>query len=378
MKILVRGVNWLGDAVMSIPALLRLRTAYPEAEIHLLTPSKLAGLWDYLPAIDHILTFDSQDTPWKIGALLRPKQFDLAVIFPNSFRSALEAWTGAIPRRIGYPGQWRNPLLTDKVQPKHGALRVRKRSRWEIRRLIKNRSEPRAFSESETNHHVCHYLDLLTPLGINSSLVEPKLVLLGPEEEGIWKRFGLPQDRPVVALHPGAEYGPAKRWPLAYFVSAIEEIHRHSQCHFVLVGNSSETGLVAELAHRLSSGVAAVTINAAGRTNLRDLCGILSGCRALICNDTGPMHVAAALGTPVVAIFGSTCPALTRPLGPNSATIMIHYSGVACSPCFRRECPIDFRCMKTIAPEKVAGAVLQILSRPGPVRNGERAGEHCC
>ncbi|MCW5560139.1 MAG: glycosyltransferase family 9 protein, partial [Verrucomicrobiae bacterium] len=135
-RIVVRGVNWLGDAVMTTPALFRLREQFPDAEITLLTPSKLKDLWTGHPAIHHVMPIAGGEGVWSVGRRLRRGRFDLAVLFPNSPRTGLEAWLGRVPRRVGGAWPWRNALLTDVVPPAPDVLRMRKRSPEEIRRLI--------------------------------------------------------------------------------------------------------------------------------------------------------------------------------------------------------------------------------------------------
>lgn len=368
MKILVRGVNWLGDAVMTTPALLRLRAAFPAATISLLTPEKLAGLWDHHPALDDILTFGPRQSPWEVGQSLRGRKFDLGLIFPNSFRSALEIWTGGIPRRIGYAGGWRQCLLTQPVRPRTGVVVPRKRSRREVRKRAAARlplPEEQTSARPVEGHHLHQYLHLLTALGINSGTVEPSLSATPAEQEKVCRDFGLSRNAPLMALHAGAEYGPAKRWPVERFAAVANELHRRAPSRWVLLGGLGEARLVAELLAHLAPEVRAAALNLAGQTSLSELRAVLSVCQILITNDTGPMHVAAALGTPVVAIFGSTSPTWTGPRGRNAAGIAVLYAGVSCAPCLRRECPIDFRCMLQMAVPDVVAAAVERLKAEG-------------
>jgi heptosyltransferase-2 len=161
-------------------------------------------------------------------------------------------------------------------------------------------------------------------------------------------------------LNPGAEYGPAKRWPPERFVAAAREIHQATACQWLILGGPADVSLAASIATELGPS-AGETLNFAGRTNLRDLCAVLKACRVLLTNDTGPMHLAAAVGTPVVVPFGSTSPELTGPGLPGDSRHRLLRAVVPCSPCFRRQCPIDFRCMNSIQVEQVVAGVLESL-----------------
>jgi heptosyltransferase-2 len=362
-KILVRGVNWLGDAVLSVPALQRLREAKPRARLVLLAPEKLAGLWEGQPFLDELLLFSPADNLWQTARRLRAQNFSAAVAFPNSLRSALELWLAGIPRRAGFARPGRSLLLTIPVPPRPGAAPMRRRSAGEIRRLIARAERPPPIPPSA--HHLHDYLQLVSALGASSDPLPPRIAISQEEAEKTAARLGLPSaraDRPFLGMNPGAEYGPAKRWPAASFVAAGIAIHRATGCRWIIFGGPSER----ELAHWISTGLGQhlrgqPIINLAGQTTLRELAAALKSCRLLLTNDTGPMHLAAAVGTPVVVPFGSTAPEMTGPAWFAGAEIL-RAPGIACSPCFRRECPIDFRCMTRITPDTVAAAALRALS----------------
>jgi heptosyltransferase-2 len=163
-----------------------------------------------------------------------------------------------------------------------------------------------------------------------------------------------------VGVNPGAEYGPAKRWPIENYLAAAREIHRRTGCGWLVLGGANDARAAGKLEASLSCSKAPV-VNLAGRTSLRELCAVLKVCRLVLTNDTGPMHLAAALGTPVVAPFGSTSPELTGPGLPGNDLHRVITAGVPCSPCFRRTCPIDFRCMTQISPRDVVQQALQVL-----------------
>jgi heptosyltransferase-2 len=361
-KILVRGVNWLGDALMSVPALQRLREAKPGVRITLLAPEKLAGLWEGQPFLDDLLLFSTTDHLWQTARRLRSKKFSAAVAFPNSLRSALELWLAGIPQRAGYAGPGRTLLLTHPVPPRSGALAMRRRSAGEIRRLIARAESPPPVPAS--SHHVHNYLRLVAALGASCEPLPPRVTISPEEAETTAARLGLPsalEDSPLLGLSPGAEYGPAKRWPVESFIAAGIAIHQATRCRWIILGGPSDR----EIAQAVSTGLGRhlagqPVINLAGQTTLRQLAGALKSCRLLLTNDSGPMHLAAAVGTPVVVPFGSTSPEMTGPILSAGAQIL-RAPGIPCAPCFRRDCPIDFRCMKGITCEAVVAAALRAL-----------------
>jgi heptosyltransferase-2 len=393
-RILVRGVNWLGDAVMTTPALLRLREYYPAALIALLTPEKLRGLWLHHPAVDEVITYMPEEGPWRIAKKIQivmwpetRKQtvaesarraasaisplhrggFDLALILPNSPRSAIESWLARIPRRIGYARPWRNFLLTTVVPSRSDAGHMRKRSSSEIKKLtsVLGASDMPRPAYSESGHQIYDYLHLVASLGANPEPLPTQLVVTPGEIAAAAKKFNLSSQftngRPIFGLNPGAEYGPAKRWPAPRFIAAAKEIQKRTKCFWVVLGGKGDV----ILADEIRSAIAANQLDAmslAGQTSLRELCAVIKQCRVLFTNDTGPMHIAAALGTPVVVPFGSTSPELTGPILSPGARHQLIKSNAPCSPCFQRECPIDFRCMNGISVERVVEAVMKAVA----------------
>jgi len=360
-KILVRGVNWLGDAVMTTPALQRLREAHPAAEIVLLTPVKLADLWKGHPAVNRVFTFEPRESVWSVGKRLRSESFDVALVFPNSPRSALETFLAEIPERIGYRRPWRNAFLTRTIPPRPESAPMRKRSAAEIRALIRSPSATRTCFP-DAAHHVHDYLYLAAALGANPTPLPP-LIAVAPEEVESGAKL-VPILRrhsgPVFGLNPGAEYGLAKRWPADRFVAAAVALHQQTGCAWLIFGGAADRELVSRIEIQIGSAVSPNPIlNLAGATTLRQLCALLKRCDLLLTNDTGPMHLAAAVGTPVVVPFGSTSPELTHPGIPGDARHQLLASDVPCAPCFLRECPIDFRCMKNITVEEVVAAALR-------------------
>ncbi len=367
-RILVRGVNWLGDAVMTTPALLRLREKFRDAHITLLTPVKLHDLWLHHPAVDEVIGFEPGEGLLSIGRKLRAGSFDLALVLPNSPRSAMETWLAGIPQRVGYSRPWRNWFLTRAIPPRPGSVRMRKPTIREIRLLI---DDPRiatgGFRPPTTAHQIYEYLHLVTALGASGEPTPPSLVVTPAEVEAISQKFGLMESLksapPLLGLNPGAEYGPAKRWPVARFIAAAQEIQQRTNCGWLILGGQSDAAFADEIHSALRPSHSAV-YNLAGQTSLRELMGLLKLCRVLLTNDTGPMHVAAALGTPVVVPFGSTSPELTGPGLPGDPRHRLLQSDAPCAPCFLRECPIDFRCLNGISSERAVTAVLETAQAP--------------
>jgi heptosyltransferase-2 len=374
-RILVRGVNWLGDAVMTTSALQRLRERFLQAHITLLTHQKLADLWLHHPSLDRVLTLATGEKPWAVARHLRAENFDLALVLPNSPRSALETWLARIPRRLGLARPWRNWLLTQAVPPRPGHLEMHKRSNSEIQHATHNTQLTSLHVSRFTSqgpapaHHIHSYLHLTAALGANSDPLPPLLTVTSDELRATASKHGLPAQpnpaSPTFALNPGAEYGPAKRWPIDRFIEAALQIQKQTHCTWLILGGSGDLPLATKIhsalqsKHSETSTPPPSSLLLAGRTSLRELMSLLKLSRILLTNDTGPMHVAAALGTPVVVPFGSTSPELTAPGLPGDPRHHILTANAPCSPCFRRSCPIDFRCMTSIPVSSVIDAVLQ-------------------
>src|SRR5437016_4627565 len=262
----------------------------------------------------------------------------------------------------------RNWFLTERVPPRAGRVPMRKRPVDEIRRQAAG--GPGAASDStlrapppHTSHHIHQYLRLVAALGAIAEPMPPYLEVTREEIVAVQQRFSLAGDVPWSGLNPGAEYGPAKRWPPDRFIAAATQTQKTTNCRWLIFGGPSDVQLATELSESLTRDFpSAPPLNLAGKTSLRELCALLKICRVLLTNDTGPMHVAAAVGTPVVAVFGSTSPELTGPGLPVVSTNHLLHSNAACSPCFRRRCPIDFRCMTGISVARVVEAVLTALN----------------
>jgi heptosyltransferase-2 len=356
---------------MTTPALQRLREKYPNAHIALLSPEKLADIWRHFPCLDEVLTLHAGQNPWSVGRQLRGAGFDAALLFPNSPRAALEIWFAGIPRRVGYARPWRNWCLTQAVAPRPGRTAMRKRSVRQILELIRASqtgspgSRRREEADTSNAHQTNEYLHLTAQLGASPLPTRPFLTVQPDEIRAAASKFGLDDlataSKPILALNPGAEYGPAKRWPIANFIAAAAEIQRRTDCVLLILGAGSDIPLANEIQSALR--VPHSTLKSlSGRTSLRELMAVLKLTRVLLTNDTGPMHLAAALGTHVVVPFGSTSPELTAPGLPGDDHHYLLAANVPCAPCFRRTCPIDFRCMSAISVETIVTAVLEAFA----------------
>ena len=386
-RLLVRGVNWIGDAVMTTPALLRLREALPDTHIVLLTHDKLAGLWAGHPAVNEVITFAPKEGVFSIARRLREGSFDTALVLPNSIRTGLEVRLAGIPRRIGYAGSWRNWLLSDAVLWRTDVVKMRKRTVEEVRRSVAEADGSAAFRPQQApspdgrscgvnaalqaSHHIFHYLHLAAALGAKPEPLAPVIAVTGAEVAAVKAKFQLP-DGLLVGLNAGAEYGPAKRWPADRFIAAAKELCGRLHCGFVIFGGPADNALATEIAAALaaapvvSSHQSQVSVtNLAGHTSLRELCAALRACRVVLTNDTGPMHLAAAVGARLVGLFGSTSIELTGPGLPGDARHILLRGEAPCAPCFLRECPIDFRCMKSLTVERVVQAVQRAAQLEG-------------
>jgi heptosyltransferase-2 len=335
-NILIRGVNWIGDAVITLPAIRSIRRTYPEARIDLLVKPWVYDIFKGNPYIDEIILYDKGRL--KLIRELRKRHFDMAILLQNAFDAALITWLAGIPERIGYKRDIRGPLLTH-------AISVDK--------------------STERRHQVYYYLDLLNSIGIKTEDEQPYLHLLYEEREDarelLKKAFGEDDESPIIGINPGATYGPAKRWPVerfSYLVSrAIEELN----ARIVIFGSPSEVELANEIinsASRIMHHVSRI-LNMSGKTNLRELASLISACDVFVTNDTGPMHMASALFVPTVAIFGSTDPAITAPFGEGHRVVT---KNLPCSPCLKRECPEGhLRCMNEISVDDVLNVLKELL-----------------
>jgi heptosyltransferase-2 len=234
-------------------------------------------------------------------------------------------------------------------------------------RTSRAEAERRRVTHHASAHQTHEYLHLVAALGASPEPLAPLLFVKHEEIDAAKKKFGLNTiTGPIFGLNPGAEYGPAKRWPVEKFIATAQEIQKRTNCTWLLFGGKNDLTLTTQIQSAIGNArptFGQSAINLAGQTTLRELMALLKLCRILLTNDTGPMHIAAALGTPVVVPFGSTSPELTGPGLPGDPHHRLLKSDAPCSPCFLRECPIDFRCMNNITVEQVVDSVIEALKR---------------
>lgn len=325
---LVRSPNPLGDACMALPAVRALKRSRPSVRITVCCRENLAPMWEARDEIDAVIPFPKGLSPLQVGKLIRSHgKFDAGVLLPNSFRSALELWLGGVRGLVGYNRYQRRILLKTAV------------------------NEP--VPSEETQHHVHRYLHLVAAIGAPT---EPIAELLAIPDAPAPITCGASEIH--LGVCPGAEYGNAKRYPIERYAEAIESLRKaHPETRFSIsiFGSPAERGIGDELAALLSEP----RQNRAGETSIADLVKELQTCHLVATNDTGTMHLSAALGVPTVAVFGSTEPAFTAPIGDVHRVIRHQ---VDCSPCFLRECPIDYRCMLRIKPDVVLHELEALLA----------------
>lgn len=331
-KILIRGPNWVGDAVLAIPALKAVRSNFPEAEITLLVRPWVAGLFTSAPFIDKVWTEakPSRLGDWtRITRDIRALEFDIALLLPNSFESALMMFLARVPRRVGYATDGRTWMLTNSIDP-----------------------------PTDSRHLVYYYLDLAKAL--QGGADPPSIEIEATSEEranarNLLHAEGIPHANRFLVLNPGAAYGSAKRWHEDRFAEVADILAGEMGLDVALIGSEDERPVAEQIRDRMKSRTAVLN----GKTSLETLIGVLAESSLMITNDSGPMHIAAALGVPTVAVFGSTDERVTAPFGPRTRVVK---NPVECSPCLLRECPIDHRCMNGVTVEDVCKAARELVS----------------
>ncbi len=318
-RVIVRSPNPLGDACMSLPAVRALKQRRPDTEITVCCRDNLTAMWAARDEIDAVIPFRKGLKPRDVGKIIREHgTFDEGLLLPNSFRAALELRLGGVKRLTGYNRYGRGLLLKKSVR------------------------EPEASEDKQ--HHVHRYLHLAEVMGADISDLDDLLaipVAPTPLQSGLKDLH--------IGVCPGAEYGNAKRYPIERYAKALESLrenHPDVNIRISVFGSPAEEGIGNELVALLKEP----RENRAGKTSVAELVDELKTCHFVATNDTGTMHLSAALGVPTVAIFGSTEPAFTAPIGTVHRVIRHQ---VDCSPCFLRECPVDYRCMLRVEPETV-------------------------
>jgi len=337
-NLLVRGVNWIGDAVMTMPALRALRKELPDTKISLLVKPWVAPLFENSPFIDDIIlygdNYNSISGKFRLSSILRRKSFCSSILFQNAFDAALIAFLSGIPQRIGYNRDLRGFLLTDSIPFRNDDRRM---------------------------HHVDYYLNILRQAGINAEFSLPYIYLSLNERINARNTLkGL--KRPVIGINPGASYGSTKRWQPEKFAEVTRKIISGLNGSVVIFGGQSEINITKEIIMNFQlSTFNSQLLNMAGKTDLRELSALISECDVFLTNDSGPMHIGYAVRTPTAAIFGSTDPELTGPLGIGNTVIR---KNIYCSPCFKRTCSRKkMDCMDAIMPDEVFDAIKRLIPK---------------
>ena len=335
-RVVVLAPNWLGDAVMALPAIRDLRRHFPSAQLTVAARPSVARLFRAVSGIDDILTFNKRKGE---VAQLRSGQFDAAVLFPNSFHSAWIVRRAGIAERWGYRSDFRGLFLTRPV------------------------SRPK-----ERLHVGEYYQQLVRALGIDAGPLTPQIELPRAVVETarrLLEERGWSAGQPLIGIAPGAAFGHAKRWPAERFAAVMASARKELDAACVLLGRDEDRDASRGIEDALQ-GDAGLVMNLVGQTELLTFIGVISHCSALLSNDSGALHVAAALGVPVVAIYGPTHERYSRPLtsieeaGGRVATLS---ADVWCRPCWLRECPIDHRCMKRVSVDQVYASLRQVLQQ---------------
>ncbi len=328
MRTLVVGPSWIGDAVLSQALVARLKEADPPGRVEVLAPSWTLAVYRRMPGVDAALALPFGHGDLKLGARRAFARglaaYDRAIVLPNSWKSALIPWHAGIAQRTGYRGEMRYGLLND------------------LRRLDE-RALPRL---------VDRYAALAQPAGeiLRRPVPEPRLRVDEASRLATIAKLGLAAERPAAAFAPGAEYGPAKRWPPRHFAALARTLCARGWQVWLLGGAKD-----AEATRAIAALAPGACVDLAGRTTLDEAIDLLASAARVVTNDSGLMHVAAALDRPTAAIFGSSSPAFTPPLSARARVVSLH---LACSPCFQRVCPLGHtNCLEKLEPDKVLEAL---------------------
>lgn len=329
-RIMVRSTNWIGDAVMTTPAMGVLRRYFPDAEIVVVANPLVSQLFTHHPYCDRVLVYDKKGKHKGLRGLLgfaaelRAERFDLAILLQNAVEAAILATLARIPRRAGYRTDGRGLLLN------HGV----------------------SIGEAERQlHHTDYYVRMLERVGISGEA--GGLLLQCSDEEQSKARVRLGEET-WIAINPGAAYGSAKRWIPQRFAEVGDRLAEIYGVKILLTGGPGEV----EIGRDIEQAMNCRPLNMIGKTGVREMMALLSRCRLMITNDSGPMHVAAAFGVPLVAVFGPTDHTTTSPLSDNASMVR---KAVDCAPCLLRQCPTDHRCMEAIEVEDVLAAARELL-----------------
>ena len=346
MNLLIRATNWVGDAIMALPALHAIRSRFPQASISILALPYVADIYRGQSIADELISFERNGAHSgfrgreRLAAELKERQFDTALLLQNAFDAAWIAWRAEIPERIGYDRDGRGLLLTKAIPvPQQSGISA---------------------------HEKFYYLELVRRAGWIVELpdvTEISLQISGEQSlqaEARLQGFGSRPGAVRVAVGAGASYGSAKCWPPERFANALNLLARERDAEIVLFGTPAESAV----SNAIQNGLQQEAINLVGQTQIAELPALLSRCSVFLGNDSGAMHVAGAVGLPVVAVFGPTDPFGTAPVTPRCTIVQ---EKPYCSPCFLRRCPTDHRCMTAIEPQRVTSQVLTALTEASAV-----------
>jgi heptosyltransferase-2 len=327
-RILIRSANWVGDALMTTPAIHAVRKQFPGARIILLAKPWVSPIFRHNPHIDDLCLYDAGHRhaglwgKWQLSQELKTGRFDLAILFPNSFEAALIVFWAGTRYRLGYATDARAPLLTHRVYMQSAFKKL---------------------------HQINYYLNLLEETSI-ATHGNQMVLKLSTEEQCLaaetLQDLGITPEDTLIGFNPGAQFGTAKRWLPGRFAGLSRRLNKHWRAKSLIFGSYSEKELGQRIAHQIGENA----VNLCGKTNLRQAIALIAQCDLFITNDSGLMHVAAALDIPQVALIGPTNPHITGPINPRSLVIQ---EPVACSPCLLPDCPIDHRCMQRITVDRV-------------------------
>ncbi|WP_110669599.1 lipopolysaccharide heptosyltransferase II [Salinicola halophilus] len=329
LRLLVVGPSWVGDMVMAQSLFMTLKARHPGATLGVLAPGWSLPILERMPEVDEAIPLDvgHGEFGWQArreAARSLKGRFDRAIVLPRSLKSALVPFLARIPERIGFTGEQRYGLLNDR------------------RRLDK------AVLDQTVKRFVALGLSAREAATGDFPLPSPTLRVDPRRQRALRDELAL-GERPAIGMMPGAEYGPAKQWPLAHFRQLAETLTARGYTVWVLGGPKD-----AEAGNAISDGLSDVHM-LCGRTRLADAVDLLAECEQVVTNDSGLMHVAAAVGTRIQALYGSSSPRYTPPLTENAD---VHYLGLSCSPCFERTCPLGHRnCLRQMPPERIAHAI---------------------
>lgn len=347
MRLVVMSPNWLGDAVMSLPALQDLRRHFAAAELVVAARRGLGDLFKLTPFVDRVVSLDGDGRWWRFRSVgadtkrLSEVHADVAVLFPNSFASAWLASRAGIPERWGYSADFRGRLLSRAVSRPKGE-----------------------------RHHAAYYQHLVHELGCELGPLEPALIVPDAAVDAARSLLvarGWDSSQPLVVMAPGAAYGTAKQWIPAHVARLAAALVRQRNAACVLVGSRADAPATGGIRRAVPDDARDRVIDLAGQTSLETLAGIFTLALVCVSNDSGAMHMAAAVGAPLIALFGPTREAETAPLPRRGKTADVLTTPVWCRPCMLRECPIDHRCMIGIGPERVL-ATIDRLAPAGAAR----------